>query len=358
MRGERVIVVPPLTAPDPGAASLTPEALLQFDSVALFVERASAAAAGFEVTPDNAATIGELMRRLDGIPLAVELAATRMRVLSPEQALRRLEDGYRFLGSAARAPTAHQRSLDALIEWSHDLCTPQERLLWARLSVFPDDFDLDAVEGICTGDGLAPADVLDALAGLVDKSVLVAVLSHDQVRYHFPQTIREFGRSRLTPEEHQTVLLRHSQYFCDAVFRISRGWFGPDQAQRTAWLAREHVNLLAAMELAAGDPDRSSRALGIAASLMFYWVDTGSLDEGRRSLERLYDRHPPASRGRCALAAMLAWLSLGQGDLEAVERYAAEARSLGQEFEDPRNFGFATTYLATARTRTQPELSA
>lgn len=356
--GERVIVVPPLPAPEIAGKVANPESLAQFDSVVLFVERAAAASGGFAVTEENAAAVAELMRRLDGIPLAVELAAARMRVLSPEQAVRRLDEGYGFLGSADRAAIPHQRSLEALIDWSYSLCTEPERLLWSCMSMFPYDFDIEAVEAICSGDGLEPMHVLNAVAGLVEKSVLVASRRRDQVRYHLPQTIRDFGRSRFTAAEQEAVLERHSTHFGVEGRRLWHDWLGPDQVAASAWLVREHVNLLAAMEFAVAHPGRSSQALGLAASLSMYWTTSGSLDEGRRSLERFHALHPVASRERCTLACLIAWLCLAQGDLESVERYAAEARTLGEELHDPLDYGYATVYLAMARGRTSPEAAA
>jgi predicted ATPase len=141
--------------------------------------------------------VSGLVSRLDGIPLALELAAARVRVLSPEQILSRPDDGYRLLVSATRTGLPHQRSLRALIDWSFDLCTWEERALRGRLSMFPHDLDLDAAEGVCADDGLASDAVLDALAGLVDKSILVAEGSGERVRYRLPETLREYGRGCL-----------------------------------------------------------------------------------------------------------------------------------------------------------------
>ena len=164
--GERVLPVPPLTVPGSGPGGSL-EAMLQYDAVALFVQRAQSGSPSFGLTMQNMHAVAGLASRLDGIPLALELAAARVGVLSPEQILSRLDDSHRLLTSGPRTALPHQRSLHALIDWSFDLCTEDERASWVRLSVFPGDFDLDAAEAVCGADGLGPDSVLDAVAGLV-----------------------------------------------------------------------------------------------------------------------------------------------------------------------------------------------
>ncbi len=186
--GERVFAVAPLPTPEP--ARLSASALATNDAVALLVERAQAMDPTFAVTDDNAEAIATLVRRLDGIPLALELAAARLRMLTPEQILRRFDDRYRLLSTASPTVSRRQQSLQAMIDWSFELCAPAERRLWARLSVFPGDFDIDAAEAICADDELPAEQVLHTLSGLVDKSVVGTARHGTVVRYRLLETLR------------------------------------------------------------------------------------------------------------------------------------------------------------------------
>jgi predicted ATPase len=232
--GERVLLVQPLAVPDPEHPPTSPDALSQYDAVALFVDRAQAAGPSFAVTVENLEAVSKLVQRLDGIPLALELAAARSRLLSPAQIVDRLDDAHGLLRSTTRTSLPHQRSLKALIDWSFDLCTDSERALWARLTVFPKDLDVEAAEEICCGDGLASEAVLDALAGLVDKSVLIAERTGLRVRYRLPQTLREYGRSLLTESQDLALRRAHRDYYGRLGSLAWEEWFGPRQVQWTA----------------------------------------------------------------------------------------------------------------------------
>jgi predicted ATPase/DNA-binding NarL/FixJ family response regulator len=348
--GEQVLAVPPLSVPDAEQPPPSPDALAQYDAVALFVERARACAPSFSLTADNAQAVSRLVLRLDGIPLALELAAARVRVLSPEQILSRLGDGHRLLTSGSRTGPPHQRSLRALIDWSFDLCTQEERALWARLSVFPRDLDLDAAEEVCIGDALAPESVLDALAGLVDKSVLIAEGNGVRVRYRLPETLREYGRSWLAEWGQQdTFQRRHCDYYRHSARQAWQEWFGPQQVQWTNWMQVEHVNLRAALEYGQTDHGRFGIGLEVIPALSIYWSVGGSLEEGRRVVERALAAEPEPSRGRALLMCLAAWLAVNQGDPLAAEAAAAESRRLAQQFDDSRSFGHASLFLGRAR---------
>jgi predicted ATPase/DNA-binding CsgD family transcriptional regulator len=348
--GERVLVVPSLSVPDADLAPRSPDALGQYDAVALFVERARACASSFGLTSDNADAVSRLVSRLDGIPLALELAAARSRVLSPEQILSKLEDGHGLLTSGNRTGPPHQRSLQALIDWSFDLCTQEERALWARLSVFPRDLDLDAAEAVCAGDALASESVLDALAGLVDKSILIAEESVGPVRYRLPETLREYGRSRLAEwGESVTFQRRHCDYYRHLARQVWQEWFGPQQVHWTKWMQVEHPNLRAALDYGQADPGTVGGGLEVMPALSIYWSVAGSLEEGRRLLERVLAANPQPSRGRALLLCLSALLAVNQGDPLAAEATGEESRQLAKEFNDPRTFGHACLYLGKAR---------
>jgi predicted ATPase len=190
--GEAIFMVPPLSVPD--TEHLPPlDAFGQYESVTLFVERASAALPSFGLTPENAESVARLVNALEGVPLALELAAARIRVLSPEAMLERINDRYHLLSRGFRDAPARQQSLMASVDWSYDLCTPQERTLWSRLSVFTGGFQLDAAEAVCAGDGLAEGEILDLVASLLDKSVLVRD-DDTTVRYRMLETLASTAR--------------------------------------------------------------------------------------------------------------------------------------------------------------------
>jgi predicted ATPase/DNA-binding CsgD family transcriptional regulator len=219
--GEATLVVPSLSVPDP-RRPCSPRDLSRFDAVALLVDRAAAVAPGFRVTDANAGAVAEICYRLDGLPLAIELVAVRLRAMSEQEVVRRLSDRYRLLTTGPRGGSTRQQTLEACIQWSYDLCSAQERLLWARLAVFTGGFELDAAQGICAGDGLAADDVLDLVASLVDKSILIPERHGPVVRYRLLETIREFGRAKLHQTgEHAALLQRHRGWYAGFVARVN-----------------------------------------------------------------------------------------------------------------------------------------
>ncbi len=197
VEGEQVMEVPPLSVPDldwlSAAGSLT-----GYEAVRLFAERAAAVVPGFAVTASNGAVVARLCQGLDGMPLAIELAAVRLRVLSAEQILERLDDRYRLLTGGSRTGLERHQTLRAAIEWSYDLCSPQEQILWGRLSVFSGGFDLEAAEQVCAGEDIAQEDVFELVTGLLDKSVLAREEHGSRVRYRLLETIRQYGQTHLT----------------------------------------------------------------------------------------------------------------------------------------------------------------
>src|SRR5215469_2038154 len=207
MTGESVLAVPPLAAPEAGR-SLSVAELARFPAIGLFAERAAQVVAGFALTEANAAAVASICRRLEGLPLAIELAAAWLPVLSPEQIDVRLGDRLGLLTRAGRARPARQQTLRASIEWSYGLCSQPERLLWARCSVFAGGFELDAAEGVCADDRLAAGRVLDLLAALAGKSILTVEHREGGARYRLPETLREFGQERLHESGEDTTLRR------------------------------------------------------------------------------------------------------------------------------------------------------
>lgn len=348
--GEHIFAVQPLPTPDPDGPVPPATSLTQYDAVSLLVERARAAEPTFAITPENAEAVTRLAQHLEGVPLAIELAAARLRVLSPQQLLDRLGDRYDLLTSTARTASSRQRSLQALIDWSFDLCTEQERLLWARLAVFPRDFEIDAAEEICAGDALPREAVLHALSGLVDKSIVVTAVKGMDKRLRLPETLREYGRTRLMRLESERQLQRrHRDYYHRLAEQSNIEWFGPRQVEWMAWLDAEYVNLRAALEFCLTEPEQASEGLALALRMSPHWVVSGSFGEGRRLLDRILAAHQEPSAGRAMALWIAARMALEQGDVNAAENAAEESHTLARQYGNARELSFALGLLGSVR---------
>jgi len=293
--GELVLTVPPLPTPDPGVAARSPDALMHYDAIRLFVDRATASWPSFQVTAVNQDALTELVRRLDGLPLAIELAAVRVRSLTVKQILDRLSDRFALLTRGNRAALPRQQTLEALLDWSHDLLEPQERLAWARASVFSGSFDLAALEAVAGGDDLPRAVLPDLTDGLVAKSVLVnePVEIGGEARFHMLESLREYGDARLAETSGTaSYAARHRQWYAALAATASRELFGPAQVDWFARLRADHDNLSAALEHLTHDPTDAVGGLRMASALQHHWVMTGRFDEGRAWVERLLAQLP------------------------------------------------------------------
>lgn len=274
----------PLTVPDDTTA-VTVESLQQFESIRLLQERAEAASPGFVVGQHNAAAAARLCIQLEGIPLAIELAVARMRILSLDQILERLTDRFGLLTIGSRSAAPRQQTLRSLVDWSFALCTDPERHLWARLSVFAGGFDLTAAEGVC-GDGIAEdsrhptTPMLDLLSSLVAQSILYVEGQDSTMRFRMLETIRAYGAEILALTGHsERFHSRHRRYFLRAVKDLEGSWCGPGQAASAKWMRIERENLRAAWETAApGD----GYQLELVAGLRYRWYADGYIAEGRR----------------------------------------------------------------------------
>jgi len=233
--GEVVYPVLPFAVPDNGG-----------DAVALFADRVRAAAPGVAVTRENLPQVIRLCRGLDGLPLAIELAAVRLRAMGLDEMLARLDERLHLLSGGSRRGTERHQSLRGSVTWSYDLCSPAERLLWARLSVFAGEFGLDAVEQVCGGGDLAVGELVDILVGLVDKSVVLRADSNAGARYWMPLTIREFGAELLADAE--VYRQRHHDYYLGLAREYRAAFIGPDQARWVRRLSPDRANLRLALE--------------------------------------------------------------------------------------------------------------
>ncbi|NUP23706.1 MAG: AfsR/SARP family transcriptional regulator [Streptomyces sp.] len=315
--GEHVLPVPTLSLP-PTAGGAARGPLTGYEAVELLVHRAAAAAPEFAVTPDNEEHVAQLCRGLDGIPLAIELAAVRLGTLSLEEILERLGDRLSLLAAPFPATPRYHQTLQDVIDWSHDLCTGPERLLWARLSVFAGGFDVAAAEAVCSGSGIAPGDIVDLLAALVHKSVLIAHAHGRRTRYRLLETLRQYGRRRLAESGMQEPLRRrHLDHYHRLAGEAAERWCGEQEIEWLSALRRDLPNLREALHFALPCPDLAVLGLDIAVNLTRsrVWFFAKSIGEGRLWLERAHDAVPVhAASGRAVAAALLRWNAIIVGD--------------------------------------------
>ena len=335
--GEAVLRVPPLRVPAPDQEPSL-RALTGYDAVALFVQRAAAAVPGFELTDDNRMAVVRICHQLDGLPLPIELAAARLRAMSPEQILQRLTDRYTLLTLGNRAAPTRQQTLRLSIDWSHELCTSREQRLWAELSVFAGSFELDAAEAVC-GEDLTPEELLDTVTALVDKSILIREDAGSAVRFRMLETLREYGKEKAEQTGFHSILRRrHRDWYQRLVLQVEAEWISPQQLEWIARLEREQSNLREAMEFCLlEEPGTGAEdGLRIAAALFPFWLSRGLFREGRHWLDRALahnSEQPTASRvGALYAASVFAGV---QGDLPASRTLVDEAQALIPQITDP-----------------------
>jgi non-specific serine/threonine protein kinase len=302
-----------------------------FDAVRLFIARGEAASSGFRVTQANAATIVQLCRRLDGMPLALELAAARLRVLTPEQIAARLDDRFRLLTGGSRTALPRQQTLQAAIDWSYELLTEQERVLFDRLSAFQGGFTLEGAEAVCAGDPIDRDDILDLVSHLVDKSLVAAGAGTDGIRYRMLETIRQYGRERLASRgETEPVRRRHAVYFRSLVEEALPHLRGPDEEMWLDRLEVEHDNLRQALRWTI-DAHQTDLGQGLAGTLYRFWVIRHHHVEGSEWLDQVLTlgTGAPATHGRALLGA--GSLALNQGKAHAGRQHLEGAVKTLQE---------------------------
>jgi len=330
--GEAVEPLSPLPCPDTyaEATGLGPGD----DAVALFAERAAAAVPGFALTTENTATITQICSRLDGLPLAIELAAARLRAMSPEQILDRLSDRFTLLTRGSRRAPTRQQTLAWSIGWSYDLCTPDEQQLWGRLSVFSGTFELQAAEEIC-GFDMAAEDFDDLVSFLVDKSILLRTEVQGVVRLRLLDTLRDYGRERLEQTgEYPQLRRRHCDWYRQFAHDAEAGWFSARQVQWLDRIRRELPNLREALDFSILEGGQN--ALDFAADLYQFWFLRGPFNEARRWLDRALaaaPNEPTTARARAIYAACM--IASTQGDLQAATALVAEGRALVRRTADP-----------------------
>ncbi|MBI3459907.1 tetratricopeptide repeat protein, partial [Candidatus Acetothermia bacterium] len=360
VHGEIAWLVPSLSLPDlarlaRGGIDLS--ALRQYEAVRLFAERAAAAQPNFSMTDRNASAIAYICQRLDGIPLAIELAAAKVRVLSIEQIAERLENDFRLLTNPSRTALPKDQTLRAALDWSHNLLSEKQKTLFRRLSVFVGGCVLEAVEAVCAddilgrgGSRIAPTEILELLTQLIDKS-LVTVEDHgDVARYRMLETIRHYGQQKLSEQSEPEVLTlraRHRDWFLALAERAEAELLG---ARQTTWLSQleqEYDNLRAALRWSLeNDEQEAHAALRLSGALGPFWLARSHIDEGSRLLEEALSKGQDAPLS--ARAKALLWvgtLARHLGDDERVQARCEESLSLFTELKNRWGMAFSLRNL-------------
>jgi predicted ATPase/DNA-binding SARP family transcriptional activator len=334
--GELAWPVPTLGVPDP-AEPATLADLVDHAAIALFLERAATARPGFEATEANIGTIVNVCRHLDGMPLAIELAAARLRVLTVEQLSERLKDRFALLSTGGRTASNRHRTLRATVDWSYDSLSEPEQALFRRLSVFAGTFTLEKAEAVAPGAPVEPGEILDLLTSLVNKSLVVPVAGPPD-GFRLLETLREYGAERLRDQgEAETIRHRHAEVFTAAAAAGTTGMRGPEGRSWLDRLVAEHDDSRAALEwlLSAGEPDA---AADLAAALWPFWQYRSAIGEGRSWLQRVLDAGPDPAR-RLAVLLGVARLASDDRDLATAEAACTDGLELAAELGDDRSRG-------------------
>lgn len=323
--GEMVLRVPPLRFP---TEAPSPTDTRDGDAMMLFEQRARSSVTDFRITSENSAAVEKIVRRLEGLPLPIELAAARLRAMSVDQILQKLDDRFQLLTRGSRNAPARQQTLAQSIDWSFDLCTPPEKSLWANSSVFAGSFDLGSVEGILA-DEAQNDDLGDLVMSLVDKSILIREQNGSYVRYRLLETLRDYGRELVSVDEWVSLQRRHSEWFRQLVFRAGVDWTGPHQIDWMTRIDRDLPNVRTALEFGLTEPDSVEATLRTASALHDYWLARGRFNEGRYWLGRALAEVPELTEGTLGEAVVEA--AATGALLAALQRDIASATSIAEE---------------------------
>jgi non-specific serine/threonine protein kinase len=336
--GEQVLVVPSLSVPESGDPL---RIIARHEAVRLLVDRAASVRPGFALDPSNAAEVARLSQRLDGIPLAIELAAVRLRTRSVEQVMRELDGRFPALAGGSPSALPRHQTLRATMDWSFELCSPGERRLWIRFSMFATSVELETVEEVCSDAGIEREDIFDLVSGLVDKSLLIAEHGPGAMRYRMLESIRAYGRERLSPSEGDVLRRRYIGHYRDLVERCRLDHIVSDQVERYRTLVLELPNVRVALETSFSQPHAAPVGLEMASALWGYWILAGSLTEGRYWLQRGLGLVPDPGIARVTGLWTDCMLALHQGDLATAGPTLEECRALARKLGDERSLASA-----------------
>ena len=319
--------------------------LVEAEATALFADRASHAREGFSLSPQNSAAVGAICRRLDGVPLAVELAAARLRTLSLEDIAARLTDRFALLTGGSRTALPRHQTLEATMDWSHELLPRAAQCLWRRLAVFAGGFGLDAVEAVCSDEILDQMQIVDLLTVLMDSSLIQVHETAGARRYELLETIREFGLRKLDEaKETETYRHRHLEWFLSLARRAEPEWRGPNQGPWLDRLEADLDNLRAALDYSRTRADRIDTGLALASALWLFWHSRDHIGESRQWLGSLLDQAGPG-RARAYGLNVAGFMAYVQGDTAAAVPLLDESLRLNEALGDRAGANFSLLRL-------------
>jgi len=353
--GETSYLVPSLELPPDMQNLQTIESLSQFEAVRLFIERASAATQNFGMTDENASSIAQICHRLDGIPLAIELAAAKIRALSVHQIAKRLDDRFRLLTSGNRTALERHQTLRAAIDWSYNLLLPSEQILFRRLSIFVNGWTLEAAESVCSDESTSSVvqsvDVLNLMEQLINKSLVIAEEAGHESRYRMLETMRQYANEKLVESGKSDALRdRHLDYFLTLAETAQPHLQSAEQVEWLKQLDAEHENLRATLDWAIGKKS-AEPALRLAGALGYFWDLRSYWLEGAKWLDQALGRgwNENVKSEKAARARALyrrADLALELDELHVVKTSAESALALGKEVQDAWGIAYSRTHLA------------
>jgi predicted ATPase/DNA-binding CsgD family transcriptional regulator len=340
--GERIVQVNPLSIP-PVDCIFDFDETQRYEAVTLFADRASAVRPRFSITEENYKSVARICQQLDGVPLAIELAAVLIRALTLQDIERRLSDLFRTLARGHRMAPTRQQTLRASVEWSFDLCSPQEQTLWAQLSVFVRGFDLDAAEAVCAGAESGKDEVFPLIASLIDKSIIMLEERSGVTRYRMLEILRAYGQEHLAATDLQgRTRSRHQDWYAAMASSLQDHWIGGDQRGMLTALTREHANLRAALSLSLVPREDNTIRIRIASDLQHYWMARGLVTEGRYWLKTALDSATPEDSARAAGYRVCAYLAIMQGDSTPAQALLDEALVIARASSDRRELAHIT----------------
>jgi len=347
--GESIYRVPSLSLPDAAPHQPTTE-LLAFEAIALFADRARVVQPTFGIDERSAIAVVRICRSLDGIPLAIELAAARVRSMPVDQIAARLDDRFRLLTGGSRIALQRQQTLRAAMDWSHDLLTDQEQATLRRLAVFAGSFTLEAAEAVCRGRSIESEEVVDLLTRLVDKSLVLLDVESGEGRYRLLETVREYAREKLVESgEAEEAQSRHRDWYVALVERAKPDFFRGVDPSEWIWLFdRERANLAAALDWSASDPASGDALLRMAAGLWRYWEIRGALVEASKWLARAIEADTGvASEVRATALTGAAVIAGMRGDSLGAMRYLERCVDTQRAIGNPMAIAAALNNLAS-----------